>query len=57
MEAAGASGGSCGCISFWGSCWLEEGFEEIVTVAPEWLCPALFPPQGPGWLDSLVCLG
>lgn len=54
MEAAGASGGFCifFCISFWGSCWLEEEFGEIGSVAPEWLCPALFLPQGPGWQDS-----
>lgn len=57
MEAAGASRGFCGCISFWGSCWLEEGFAEIISLVSGWLGPALFPPQGTGWLDSLRCLG
>lgn len=51
MEAAGASRGFSGCISLWGSCWLEE-FGEIVSVDPRWLCPALCHPWRAAWAAS-----
>lgn len=57
MEGAGASKGFSGSISFWGSCWLEEGVGGIVGMSSGWLCPALFLLQRPEWLDSLGCLG
>ena len=46
MEAAGASGDFCGCISFWGSCWLEEGFGEVISVGPQMAVPSSFPFPG-----------
>ena len=61
MEAAGVSRGSWGCVSCWGSYWLEEALGEVGSVAVGWPCPAPFPLQGPeplpGWPDGLGSLG